>query len=305
MKKIYLLGLLITVSHFNVKAQYTRLFDFDGSINGKQPLANLISDGTFLYGTTDMGGLKSNGVVFKIKSDGTGYVKLIDFDGATNGNDPMGALFYDGAFLYGTTKWGGINKLGTLFKIKPDGTNYVKLLDFDGITNGSYPQDHLFFDGTFLYGSADNGGANDNGVLFKIKPDGTDFTTLIVFDDAKNGRHPSTVISDGHSLYGTTQRGGTNDQGTIFKYLFNATGISKNDLSSDFKIYPNPSSGKFIIEIQNNQKDLNIEIYNVIGEKVLQQQTSKEIDLSDSPRGIYFIRVYEGEKIYTRKIIVE
>ena len=50
---------------------------------------------------------------------------------------------------------------------------YTKLLDFSGTTNGELPQGSLISDGTFLYGMTSQGGTNDMGVIFKIKPDGT------------------------------------------------------------------------------------------------------------------------------------
>src|SRR3989304_4196426 len=89
---------------------------------------------------------------FKIKPDGTGYAKLLDFADAANGNYPLGSLISDGTFLYGMTGGNGTNDLGTVFKIMPDGTGYAKLLDFADAANGSYPMGSLISDGTFLYG---------------------------------------------------------------------------------------------------------------------------------------------------------
>ena len=63
-------------------------------------------------------------VIFKIKLDGSGYTKLLDFNG-TNGQYPLGSLFYDGTYLYGTTTNGGVYDEGIIFKIKPDGTGYT------------------------------------------------------------------------------------------------------------------------------------------------------------------------------------
>jgi hypothetical protein len=87
------------------------------------------------------------GVIFKIKPDGTGYAKLLDFAGTTNGSYPVGSLISDGAFLYGMTWGGGSGSCnfgcGTIFKIKPEGTGYLKLLDFEGTTNGSKPYGSL------------------------------------------------------------------------------------------------------------------------------------------------------------------
>ena len=65
------------------------------------------------------------GTIFKIKPDGTGYVKLLDFDGVSMGDSPYGSLISDGTFLYGMTKEGGTNGYGTIFKFheSPAGIN--------------------------------------------------------------------------------------------------------------------------------------------------------------------------------------
>src|ERR1035437_713534 len=95
---------------------YNKLLDFTGA-NGANPNGSLIFDGTFLYGMTRAGGSGCGaygcGVVFKIKTDGTGYSDLYNF-GPANGANPEGSLIYDGTFLYGMTSV-------TIFKIRPDG----------------------------------------------------------------------------------------------------------------------------------------------------------------------------------------
>src|SRR6185295_8272588 len=112
---------------------------------------DLVSDGTFLYGMTETGGSAGLGVIFKVKPDGTGYTKLLDFTGAANGSKPAGSFFYDGNFLYGMTAMGGANDKGIIFKIKTDGSGFVKLLDFNGAANGSnaFGMGTLISDGTF------------------------------------------------------------------------------------------------------------------------------------------------------------
>jgi uncharacterized repeat protein (TIGR03803 family) len=206
---------------------FARLLSF-GETNGSYPLGSLISDGTYLYGMTDAGGQDDYGTIFKIKLDGTGYVKLIDFYGGANGKYPQGSFISDGTYLYGMTSAGGTNGLGTIFKIKLDGTGYVKLLDFAGVTNGSYPQGSLVSDGTYLYGMTSQGGLNDDGgVLFKIKPDGTGYAKLLNFDGTINGERPrGCLFFDGTFLYGTTFLGTTNP-GTLFKIKSDGTGYAK------------------------------------------------------------------------------
>ena len=229
MKKIYLVVtyayLLISTSCY---AQFNTLLNFDGTTNGTSPAESLLSDGTFLYGMTSYGGTNNLGTIFKILPDGTGYVNLMDFAGATNGSLPQGSLITDGTFLYGMTQQGGINDLGTIFKILPDGTGYVKLLDFAGATNGGFPNGTLYSDGTFLYGMTAAGGMNDIGVIFKIKPDGTNFDVLLNMGGGTTGRYPEgPLISDGTFLYGLTPAGGTSNLGTIFKIMPDGTGYVK------------------------------------------------------------------------------
>lgn len=73
-------------------------------------------------------------------------------------------------------------------------------------------------------------------------------------------------------------------------------------------IYPNPSSGKFEIDNKTSKK-IDLEIYNLFGKKIFatnfNQQITNEIDLSNSPRGTYFVKIYDGVKIYKEKIVVQ
>jgi uncharacterized repeat protein (TIGR03803 family) len=235
---IFLSFQLLAVSSF---AQYAKLLDFGAK--GKYPDGSLISDGTFLYGMTSSGGASSYGTIFKIKPDGTGFSKLLDFDGTNNGSYPYGSLFSDGTFLYGMTEAGGANNLGTIFKIKPDGTGYVKLFDFDGTANGSNPDGSLISDGTFLYGMTGSGGLSDYGTIFKIKTDGTGFTKLHDFD-FNDGINPyGSLILEGGFLYGMTSAGGLDASGgTIFKIKPDGTGFLKLlDVGGSFGANPKSS----------------------------------------------------------------
>src|SRR4051812_12092967 len=117
MKKISLLLLLFIASVTKQSfGQLTVLHSFVGNPDGSAPWGDLLSDGTFLYGMTNIGGINDSGTIFKIKPDGSGYIKLFDFAGATNGSVPQGSFVSDGTFIYGMTTYGGINSEGILFK---------------------------------------------------------------------------------------------------------------------------------------------------------------------------------------------
>ena len=228
LQKTILIAVFAIIGLSNIaNAQYSNLINFDGTANGSDPKGSVVLVNNFLYGMTRTGGANNFGTIFKIKPDGTGYAKLLDFNDVNNGRYPQGALIYDGTFFYGMAYQGGTNDFGTIFKIMPDGTGYAKLLDFAGTTNGRGPRGSLFSDGTFLYGMTYQGGTNSLGTIFKIKPDGTGFVKLYDFGDASNGRTPrGSLVSDGTFLYGMTEGGGTGGNGTIFKIKPDGTGYA-------------------------------------------------------------------------------
>jgi len=71
------------------------------------------------------------------------------------------------------------------------------------------------------------------------------------------------------------------------------TGIANYDLLNQFSITPNPTSGIFHVQM-SKVEDLQIEIYNVYGECIYRHTAlaaNRQIDLSEAPNGIYFLRV--------------
>ncbi|MES2567505.1 MAG: T9SS type A sorting domain-containing protein [Bacteroidota bacterium] len=79
---------------------------------------------------------------------------------------------------------------------------------------------------------------------------------------------------------------------------------------NDIEIFPNPSNGVISIhsETINNEEQF-IEVYNMLGSKIHSSAKSRlsayTFDISHQPKGIYFVKVYRGEKCTTRRIIVQ
>ncbi len=114
---------------------------------------------------------------------------------------------------------------GSVFSINEDGTNPGKWADF---LSGAEPiyTELLAYDGR-MWGMTRLGGGSDQGVIFSIAIDGTNFIIEHHFDGT-SGSNPdgSLVLHDGQ-LWGTTSSGGFSNQGVIFS--FNATtGIFTN-----------------------------------------------------------------------------
>jgi len=202
-----------------VNAQFKTLFDFTRPVDLQHPIyTQFISDGTWLYGTARDGGTNNAGGIFRIKQDGTDFMKLKDFNGSPDGAYPDGSLTLSGDTLFGMTSQGGVNNLGCIFKINKDGTGYRKLTDFGSdTTKGAFPLGSLTISGNVLYGMTSDGGSHGSGCIFKINTDGTGYLILKDFNGSPDGANPmgSLTLSD-KLLYGMTIRGGENDRGVIF-----------------------------------------------------------------------------------------
>jgi uncharacterized repeat protein (TIGR03803 family) len=214
-----------TIFKMTLAGTLTTLHGFAGyPSDGGWPYDVLVqgTDGNF-YGTTNIGGAKNNGTVFKITAGGT-LTTLYSFSFTGGGGDgPTGGLVQgtDGNF-YGTTMSGGTIGVGTVFKMTPAGT-LTTLHSFDG-TDGAYPFAGLIqaTDGNF-YGTTFQGGTHSGvtigGTVFKITSAGT-LTTLHSFcsqTGCTDGSYPYARLVQGTdaNFYGTTAEGGTD--GTVFK----------------------------------------------------------------------------------------
>jgi uncharacterized repeat protein (TIGR03803 family) len=215
-----------TVFRISPSGNETNLHSFAGSPDGLEPAAVLIqgSDGNF-YGTTEYGGMRNNGTVFRISTTGS-YSNLYLFGSVANdGANPFAGLVQgsDGNF-YGTTDLGGTNYDGTVFRISPSG-NETNLWSFGDANDGAYPQAGLVqgSDGNF-YGTTQQGGTNGYGTVFRISPSGNETNLYSFGSSPTDGQYPAAGLvqgSDGN-FYGTTDYGGMNDvpdggDGTVFR----------------------------------------------------------------------------------------
>lgn len=123
------------------------------------------------------------------------------------------------------------------------------------------------------------------------------------------------IITDGSGK--TADASGMNvvttmkNPGAILKFTFdNALAVKNSNLESLFKIWPNPASNEFNIEIKHNfQKDFKLELINSIGQivkKISQFNTRKKtIKLENFPKGVYFIKLVSDTHTFQKKIIIK
>jgi len=207
------------------------LYSFKGSGNGDgdSPYCGLIFDAAGnIYGTTELGGAKDEGTVFKLtRSKGVWTESLLySFTGQSDGYDPYAGVTMDGSGnLYGTT-------LSSAFELKPTsggGWQFILLHPLTGSNGGrlaSYSGVVLDQQGN-LYGTTLQGGTGCNypgcGIVFKLAPqsDGSwKETVLHNFESADDGSYSAAgvILDKMGNLYGTTNYGGGEfGYGTVFE----------------------------------------------------------------------------------------
>ncbi|HOZ86126.1 MAG TPA: T9SS type A sorting domain-containing protein [Bacteroidia bacterium] len=98
------------------------------------------------------------------------------------------------------------------------------------------------------------------------------------------------------------------------KLLGRQTGISDKQLAMDkLRFYPNPNNGKFNLAFSLAKKaNTEISIFNIEGKTIYSEKLvdfqgnyDKEIDISQNPKGNYFIKIAQGDNSQVKKIVIE
>jgi len=90
------------------------------------------------------------------------------------------------------------------------------------------------------------------------------------------------------------------------------TGLNDKNFDASFQIFPNPAKDYFDINLSNaHLANCTIEIYNSVGQLVNQMNLGNQavvktrIDLNEFEPGVYMVKTKLGDKLSTRKLIVQ
>jgi uncharacterized repeat protein (TIGR03803 family) len=204
----------------------TVLYSFAGEPDAANPVNGLIWDASGnLYGTSYNGGGGGNGAVFELSPNGSGgWTEQV----AASLSTTLGGL---------TINSSGdifVPASASIYELEANGSggfNPVSIFTFnstDAKTEGETPNGTLILDSSGnLYGTTAAGGANSDGVIFKLIYSSTKktYAEKVLYSFGANGTVPyAGVIADpSGNLYGTTTAGGKNGAGIIYELVYNST----------------------------------------------------------------------------------
>jgi hypothetical protein len=237
----------------------------------------LLAKEPFLFAGTDRKGLfrsNNNGMTWASSNNGISGDQVIQL--ALNGGD-----------IYVSTNLG-------VFRSENDGSNWTKVNI--GVSNTFIPSFAFYNGNVFLACQNFDGSANvlvssDNGLNWK---------------DCTTGLPNVDVYS--MAVAGDYLFAGTFGQGVWKRRLSELLDIMKPYNITPFIIYPNPVKNKFYVEKSLLTENSYLSILDLNGQKMMDMNiTDKrtQIDISNLPSGIYFVRLITKKTVEVVKIVKE
>ena len=137
------------------------------------------------------------------------------------------------------------------------------------------------------------------------KSDGTDAGTSLLADiePGFNGSFPEAyVLIDGNLFFSAT----TSSNGREIYKIDISTGTKELLFTNDLiKVYPNPTNDRLNLELLKDNTNIQVELYDNIGNKINSINTNNNYSssLNDLPKGLYILKINNGEYIQIEKLI--
>lgn len=251
---------------------------------GRHPTGQLIVVGDWLYGTASdlfQHQTENFGSIYRIHRVNHAFELLHRFNGTSEGGHP-----YDDLLLHGTDTLIGTNlgeyssplSKGTVYSYSIGSGEFRVLHDFAANPGtGSKPFGSLIRagGGDELYGltHGSNRPGGDLGTLFRMNPDGSDFTVLHVFSGGLAGNTPMrSLVHLNGAVYGVTAFGGIGEDpadpetggGIVFRYDLDDTSTLQEAVTATLSfdderrvvisLHGNPGR-RYVIERSTNLKE--------------------------------------------------
>jgi len=98
----------------------------------------------------------------------------------------------------------------------------------------------------------------------------------------------------------------------LLNMSFRGTGVDNSELMSNLSVYPNPTNGKFTVNISNTVAlDMTLELVNISGQVVYRNEVkaayiyNEDIDASTFAKGVYYLKVNTTKGVKIEKVVVQ
>ena len=142
--------------------------------------------------------------------------------------------------------------------------------------------------------------------------------TLVVDDGGSAGpgddRFVSTIVDAGTYLIKIGIDWGNDYNKDTYNFCLGYTDIDEQSLSHQLYVFPNPNNGRFSVKLFTDNRDLKIlgvSVFDHLGRENTEPREdafgSNEVSLNmqNSAKGIYFIKIRTNQGVVTKKIIVQ
>lgn len=143
---------------------------------------------------------------------------------------------------------------------------------------------------------------DDNRVFYEYTFNSGDETSIAILSRGVGG-------GVGFEDYNWSTGDATNYAYSIqLENLGSTLSVSDNIFAAGLKVYPNPANSEINIKSENNMQIQSVELYNVLGSRVLStsELTNDRLDVSGMTSGIYILKINaENKTSVSKRIVIE
>ena len=229
-------------------------------------------------------------------------------------HSPIIGYAWDGFPIYGAYAYSNLDGTG---KIKRMTAGY-QLKNLVTRANGpnpdqTYPLGCFMEDHEYIAGSGDLDERNGRYCVTPDYPNGI-YAYFVTIDQNQTPVFPYVMFNNYYGVVTPGNMGPGSGHVTISEtvdtYVASSSGLSPSENKININLYPNPNHGTFFMNIEGNENNFELFIYNHIGEivysqKNLQPNNEYPISMEKNANGIYFAEIKQNNQlISTQKIIL-
>lgn len=141
--------------------------------------------------------------------------------------------------FWGMSSQGGPHDLGAIFSMDAEKGIINNRFSFATLIPGANPTGELLELDEKLFGTASEGGKDNNGVIFSWDPANDSYEVLLEFADVNASQPTGYLTAEGSTLYGMTHGGGANGGGILFSWSAEEGFVKLHDFSMETGWLPN------------------------------------------------------------------